>query len=299
MVRIRRLATALVAFASLATALAGHAARVPAQALQRLTVQAFTLGADTANPQAGTPFHLVVTLRVREHVTQIDNLELPLLADLDLLGDERRLQSGPGGTLYRESITVVARQAGTIAIGPAVLQAIDARDRRPKQYFTNRVTLHVSGNAAPVAPSGDAVAGFALLVLRVMLWIGGALCAVVVIAFIFRRRPAAPMPAVPAPVVPAPVPVVQRSPRDELRDALVVLRAERTRTTAVRVRALVWRMVGASEGETLADVLQRPEATSPPMRELLRALERAAFTYDDDLTPAIDDACATLERYLG
>ena len=40
------------------------------------------------------PFHLIVTLRVRERVTRIDNLELPLLAELELLGDERETQSG-------------------------------------------------------------------------------------------------------------------------------------------------------------------------------------------------------------
>ena len=81
-------------------------------------------------------------------------------------------------------------------------------------------------------------------------------------------------------------------------NALTVLRAERTRATAVRVRALMWRMTGASDGETLADVRQRPEAASPPMRELLSCLERAAFTYDDDLKAAIAAACDTLDWYL-
>jgi hypothetical protein len=35
------------------------------------------------------------------------------------------------------------------------------------------------------------------------------------------------------------------------------------------------------------------------MRQLLIALERSAFTYDDDLPRAIEDACAALERYIG
>ena len=34
------------------------------------------------------------------------------------------------------------------------------------------------------------------------------------------------------------------------------------------------------------------------MSDLLRSLERAAFTYDDDLDRAIDGACEALERYL-
>ena len=61
-----------------------------------------------------------------------------------------------------------------------------------------------------------------------------------------------------------------------------MLRADRNRPTAVRVRTVVWELIGASEGETLADVLRRPEAADPRMAGVLRALERAAFTYDDD-----------------
>jgi hypothetical protein len=298
-VRIRRLAAALVALAALVTAM--RATGVHAQALQRLTVQSFALSADTGKPQVDVPFHLIVTLRVRERVTEIDNLELPILAELELLGDERRLQSAPGGTSYRETITVVARHNGSIAIAPAVLQAIDARDRRAKQYSTNGLTLHVSGGSAPPPVLAEnAATGFALAAFRLMLWIGGILCAIVVVVSIFRRRPALPHTveiSEPEPAAPPPV-VKARSPREDLRDALTVLRAERSRGTAVRVRALVWRMVGASEGETLADVLQRPEATNPALCEVLRALERAAFTYDEDLPPAIDAASSTLERYL-
>lgn len=299
MVRIRRLATALVAIVALTTALRATAAQ--AQTLERLTVQSFALSADVANLQVDVPFHLIVTLHVRERVSRIDNLELPILAELELLGDERRLENRPAGSLYRETITVVAHHSGTITIGPAVLQAIDARDRRAKQYSTNGLTLNISGgSAAPPPFSENAVADMALFAFRLMLWIGGVLCATVLMVLIFRRRSALPQAVRPEPAQPLapPAAVEPRSQRDELRDALTVLRAERTRPTAVRVRTLVWRMVGASEGETLADVLQRPEATNPPMRELLRALERAAFTYDDDLAAAIDAACATLERYV-
>jgi hypothetical protein len=81
-----------------------------------------------------------------------------------------------------------------------------------------------------------------------------------------------------------------------LRDALVTLRAERSRRAALDVRALLWRMMGATERETLSDVLRRPEANEPAMRDVLRSLERAAFTYDDDLSDALDAAVAALER---
>ncbi|MEO6834437.1 MAG: hypothetical protein ABI231_00800 [Candidatus Tumulicola sp.] len=301
MVRIRRLAAALAAALAVATVgSAGAAAR--AQTLQRLTVHSFTLAGDTGQPRVDVPFHLVVTLHVRERVTAIDNLELPILAELELLGDERALASGSNGTLYRETIAVVAHHSGDIVIGPARLQAIDARDRRPKQYSSNGLTLHVAGAAAPVlAIGGDFAAGAMRFTFQLALVVFGTLCAVAIVVLLFRRRAGGASPPPPiAAVVPDPVPrlAVARSPRDQLRDALTVLRAEPTRATAVRIRGVVWRMVGASDGETLADVLQRPEAAGAPMRELLRALERGAFTHDADLAPAIDGACDALERYI-
>jgi hypothetical protein len=57
-------------------------------------------------------------------------------------------------------------------------------------------------------------------------------------------------------------------------------------------------MLGAAEGETLGDVLRRRESSDPTLRALLISLERSAFTYDDDLAAAIEDACAALERYM-
>ncbi len=57
-------------------------------------------------------------------------------------------------------------------------------------------------------------------------------------------------------------------------------------------------MIGASEGETLGDVLAVPGANEARCATCSIALERGAFTYDDDLTHAIDDACGALERYV-
>jgi len=268
-----------------------------AQSLQRLTVESFVLSADTTAPQVDTPFHLIVTLHVRENVMRIDNLELPLLDEHDLLGDERETQSGSRGTQYRETITVVTHHAGTIAIAPATLQAIDARDGKPKQCYTNQLRLQVAG--PPLLATGAAAArGILIAVLRILLWVAGIAIVVGLVVLIARRRPKPqPMP-VPAPVTrpPPPVPIV-RSRRQEIEDALTVLRAEGTRVAAVRVRTAVWRMVGASEGETLADVLRRPQTNEPVQRRLLIALERSAFTYDDDLRAAINDTCAALESY--
>lgn len=275
--------------AALALAGATLAARpASAQALARLTVESFTLSSDTARPRTDVPFHLIVTLRVRERIDRIANLELPMLADLELLGDERETIAGPRGSQYRETIAVAAHHPGTIEISPATLQAVDARDGKPKQWFSNGLSLVVSGPNAGLPRR-------ALLV-----WIAGLVGMAILVALLFRRRRVPLSPERKPVQVPAPAQVrsVPRSRREQLQDALIVLRAEPTRFTAVRVRGAVWRMLGASDGETLGDVLRRvsPDDT---MRELLIALERGAFTYDDDLNAAIDDACSALERQIG
>jgi hypothetical protein len=284
----------LVTFA-LTVLAAGAAAR--SQNLARLTVESFTLSSDTARPQIDVPFHLIVTLHVRERVLEIDNLELPILAELELLGDERQTSAGPHGTLYRETITVAAHRTGTITIAPATLQAIDARDGKPKQWYTNALRLQVGGVSREILRN-DEHAALAVLgaVLRALLWAAGIACVAAIAVLVFRRRqPPLPLPS--APPVPEPS-QAPRSRREQLQDALTVLRADPTRAAAVRVRSAIWRMVGATDGETLADVLHRPEASDPRMRSLLIALERGAFTYDDDLDAAIRDACSALERSL-
>ena len=281
----------LTAFVALVALLAGAAG---AQALQKLTVQSFELSSDTAQPALEVPFHLIVRVHVLQRVSAIDDIELPILAELELLGDERRVTASASGTDYVETISVVAHHTGTIAIAPVTLQAIDARDGRPKQYFSNALTLHVAGGSLePMATGEDVAVRILRLFAWTALWIGGVTCVVTVLALAFFHRPAKPLPSQPAAAPPAAQ--TPRSRREQFADALTVLRAERTRGAAVRVRTAVWRMIGASEGETLADVLRRSDAADPQMRVLLRSLERAAFTYDDDLPAAVEDACASLE----
>jgi hypothetical protein len=308
MVRIRLAAGSMKRAAALAGALLALLPSVSSAApLQRLTVTAFSLSADTAKPQIEVPFHLIVTLHVREAVAQIDNINLPVLVDVELYGDERRTQAGPGGTDYRETITVVAHHTGKIVLAPVTLQCIDARDGKAKQYSTNPLTLDVVGGALEApgvqAPSlQDAAANVSAFFRSIGAWIAG-FAVIVLLIVLLARRPPAPLPvaasvAVPVAHVPAPSPPPVRSIRDRMQDALTVLRADPTRATAVRVRSAVWESIGASPGETLTDVLRRPASNEERMSNLLRALERAAFTYDDDLGRAIDGACQALERYL-
>jgi hypothetical protein len=289
MVRIRRF------IAALALALAAFPMCAGAQSLQRLTVQSFTLSSDTPTPHVDVPFHLTVTLRVRENIGSIGNIELPLLASLDLLGDERQISAAPGGSTYRETIAVAAHTPGALTIAPAVLQAIDARDGKAKQYSTNGLALTVVGvpAAGPLLNTRNASLGWAFLWVGIWIVVIGVTIAVVIV--IARRGATADVRHAP-PVVDEAPPLPPRTLHDELGDALLVLRADPQRVTAVAVRGAVWRAIGADEGETLSAVLRLHAASDPAMRSLLIALERAAFTYDADLPNAIADACTALEH---
>jgi hypothetical protein len=283
---IRALTLALLAAAMLALP-------VRAQSLQRLTVTQLTLAADTASPQLEVPFHLIVTAQVREGVAQLDNLDLPILAELELLGDEHALVAGNGGTTYRETITIVAHHSGAITIAPVTLDAIDARDGKPKRYFSNPLMLHVSGFAVVPPPSAvHAVVGLVRAMLTIAVALAGLVGIGLLVAVLMRRRPPAPAPPV---TLPPPVPVV-RDARDTLREALYALRSNPTRAAAMRARTLVRRMVGATDAETLADVLRRVPVADRARHDLLRALERAGFTHETDLPAAIAAAIAQLER---
>ena len=280
-------------FASLVlVALCG--AVVHAQSLQRLTVTQLVLSSDTSTPKMEQPFHLIITAHVREDVTELDNLDLPILAELELLGDEHTLAATPAGTTYRETITVVAHRSGTITIAPVTLDAIDVRDGKATRYSSNALTLHVAGISPITAAGIDVWAGvraFFSFLVRLVLWAIGIGAVLLVLAVLVRRRPR------PVPVVELPPPTpVERDRRSILRDALDALRGDPTRAGAMRARHIVRTMVGASDLETLGDVLRRPAAADPQLREALRALERAGFTHEADLRPAVSAATAQLER---
>ena len=268
-----------------------------AETLARLTVTSFTLTAD-ARPQVEVPFHVVVTAHVRERISQLDNLDLPILADVELLGDERRWTADGTGTTYREIITVVAHHTGTIHLAPATLDCIDARDGKAKRYTSNALDIAVGGGAPQTLQNArSAIEVVGRLTFALVTFLVGTASVILVVVLLFRRR--APRAAPVLPPGPPEAPPPPRSPRsreDDVRDALLALRSEPTRPQAMRVRALMRHLVGANERETLHDVLARPQAQEAAMREVLRTLERAAFTYDGDLANALDAAIAALER---
>jgi hypothetical protein len=265
-----------------------------AQSLQRLTVTQLTLAADTTTPHIEVPFHLIVTAHVRERITELDNLDLPILAELELLGSERTTVASRGGSTYREIITVVAHHSGAITIAPVTLDATSAVSGKNFRYSSNSLTLHVAGPGAAIAAAGDAWQGLRALLsalLRLALILAGLVGIAFLVATLVRRRPA-PLPVV---TLAPPTPVV-RDPQTSLREALAILNRDRTRAGAMRARHIIRAMVGASDAETLADVLRRPLATDPEVRNLLRALERAGFTHDADVPAAVAAAIAQLER---
>ncbi len=278
------------------------------ETLARLTVESFDLASDTTAPKIDVPFHLVLTVRVRERVPKMQNINLPILAELELLGDERETASRPRGTLYRETITVVARNPGPLAIAPATLLAIDARDGRAKEWYSNSLRLRVMGSGSDhlLRSGGRVLLAASLAALRLVLWLllwmlGIGCLAMIVLLFVRRRsRLPAPSPAATSTAaVPSTAPSLrERSEREQAQDALAVLRTQRSRAAAVAVRTAMWRMVGASDGETLGDVLRRTGLHEVTMRQLLVALERSAFTHEGDLHAAIEDACSALERYI-
>jgi len=282
----------IVAAVALTAALPGIAAADP---LPRLNVASFTFSADTRTPAQEQPFHLVIEVRLNGRVTDLEGVVLPQLGTLEILGDEKHTLAAGAGTAYRETIAVVAHRGGDIRIPPAYLDAIDARDGKPKRFLSNGLTLHVAGPASVLASPR---AGARLL--SIVGFLAGALVIVgLAFAAFGMRRPAAPVPASEAPPPEEPVVALARSDGPSAAAAIARehLARDRSREGALAARTALWRAVGANDGETLADVVRRPAAHDPALRAVLRALERAAFTDDLDRPAAIDDALRALDGY--
>jgi hypothetical protein len=285
-------ASIVVAAFALTAALAGAAAADP---LPRLSVASFTFSADTRTPAQEQPFHLVIDVRLNGRVVDLEGVVLPQLGTLEILGDEKHTLAAGSGTAYRETIAVVAHQGGEIRIPPAYLDAVDARDGKPKRFLSNELTLHVAGPASVLTgPRGIA------RLLPILGFLAGALVIVgLAFAAFGMRRPAAVVPASEPP--PAEKPAVALARSDGPSEAAAIARErlvrDPSREGALAARSALWRAVGANDGETLADVVRRPAAHDPALRAVLRALERAAFTDDLDRPAAIDDALRALDGY--
>lgn len=253
-----------------------------AQQYQRLHVRSFTLSSDTASPQLEQPFHVTLTIRVAENVSQLSNVFLPTFFGAEELGDVQQIVHGSGGTTYRETLTLVAHTRGTLTVTSAYLDAIDARDGKPKRFISNSLRLPVGGG--PIS----SVWGILRMLVLVAIYIVLIAAALFVLWAIFRRRSVPAAPPAP-PVAPQPPPPPPQPPRDEIGDALRALRERRDRASVIQLRAALWHAAGASSGETLSDVLARPVARGENLRRLLMTVERATFIEQARLDDAIEE----------
>lgn len=261
------------------------ACRAAAQQYQRLHVRTFTLSADSRNPQLEQPFHVTLTVVVSENLPQLRNVFLPTFFGAEELGDVHQLTHGAGGTTYRETLTLVAHTRGMLSVSPGYLDAVDARDGRPKRFISNSLALPVGGG--PVSGVWDILRKIALVAIDLLLL---AALAFVVFAIFWRRRVLRAArddneaQATPADVEP---PAVRAS--DEVADAFDKLRERRDRPSVLGLRAALWRSAGANDGETLSDVLRGPAAADERLRRLLTAVERAAFVEQARLDEMIEE----------
>lgn len=273
---------------------AASMASAPAQTLPRLNVTGFTFTSDTRSPVQEQPFHLIIDVRIAGRVDDLEGVVLPQLGTLEILGDEKHTTIRGSATEYRESIAVVAHRGGTIAIPPAYLDAIDTRDGKPKRFLSDPLALQVAGPASALVSPGAASG-----LLRVAGFVGGALLivALALVALGLRKAPA-PIAdsAIPEPM-PTPAALANVPPLDAGAQARAVLTVDPTRAGALVARSILWASVGAGDGDTLADVVRRPAAHDPALRAVLRAIERAAFTNDDDRPAAVEDALRALDGY--
>ena len=258
-------------------------AAAPAQQYQRLHVRSFTLTTDNARPQLEQTFHVTLTIRVTERLATLANVFLPTFEGAEELGDVRQVAQSSAGTMYRETLTLVAHTRGMLAISPAYLDAIDARDGKAKRFISN--SLQIPVGRGPIGAVWGVLRAIAFVAIDLLLL---AALAFVVAAIFWRRRRAV---SVEPPIVQAanPQPFEPPPPSDEIGEAFEQLRERRDRTAVIRLRTALWHAAGATAGETLSDVLRRPAAADDRMRRLLMTVERAAFIEHARLNEAIEE----------
>jgi hypothetical protein len=292
MARARR-GLALAAFCAALAAGAVGATSSPAAALRALHVDALSMRADRAEVQVGETFHLAIHVHVREPVTMLDELVIPDVGTMQMLGDERNVSTSPSGADVVETLTLEPTQPGTFTFAGAYLDAIDARTGKPSRFSSNPVRVVV---ATPAPRIGEAVWRAVGLLFTLLSWalVVAVVIAAIVLAVRFRRRPRPAVDAAP-PVVPA-APPPPRSPRDAVADALRAYRDSRANGSLLRLRGALFAAAGAGEGATLRDALERTDDAA--LREALVAAEHAAFGPSHAGEAASEGLIRTTEGWL-
>lgn len=276
MARARRAVAALGACAALALAAGSSAFVRPAgaQGLRTLHVDALAMRVDKPQVHLGETFHLAIHVHVRERVPALDELVVPDVGSMLLLGDERHVSQSSNGTEVIETLTLEPRDAGAYTFPPAYLDAIDARSKRPSRFSAAPVRV-------VVLAAGTAAGGSAITAARIggLLVAALAVLAAVLVAIGFvrvRRRRAqtvvdAALP-IAAPAAPDAAPL---SPRDEVAGALRAYRSAPADGALTALRTSLFAASGVAPGATLRDALA--SARDARLRAALLAAEDAAF----------------------
>ncbi|HEY0396401.1 MAG TPA: hypothetical protein VGD01_18135 [Candidatus Elarobacter sp.] len=275
MARPRRgLAPAAWALAAIALALAASPP-VPALALRKLHIDALGMRADRTRVNVGEVFHLAIHARVRERVGALDELIVPDVGTMQLLGDERSVTSAAGGTDVVETLTLEPVQSGTFTFAGAYLDVLDARSGKPTRFSANPVRVVVE---SPGAFYGNAWSALRSLLIGTAVALAAVLASVAVAIALVRTRRRRQPPAAPAAPVAVAAPPPSRTPRDVVADALRAYRTSPANGSLMALRNALFAAAGARAGATLRDAL----AATPDhgLRTALIAAERAAFGPD-------------------
>jgi hypothetical protein len=241
--------------------------------LRPLRVRDLSMRADRARVHVHEPFHLAIHVHVSENVAALDELVIPDVGTMQMLGDERHTTHSAGGTDVVETLTLEPAAAGRFTFAPAYLDAIDARDGKPKRFSANRpVTVVVDAGA----PLGEAVGGVLRWLAAGALIVLGAGIAVVALVALGRRRRRREGPVVPVPqpaAVAAPPPA--NTPRDAVAAALRAYRVAPAAAALSMLRSALFAAAGAANGATLRDALSA--TNDHGLRGALLAAERTAF----------------------
>lgn len=275
----RAVAAAAAAGAALLVARAGVAATLPV-----LRVDALAMRADRTHVAIGDVFHVAVHVHVRERVESLDDLRIPDIGTLQLLGDERTATHGAGGTDVVETLTLESAQSGTFTLAPAYIDAVDARDHRPKRFSAQHPVVITVGAPARVptasAPRFEglraALAAVWGVLWRTVLALALFVIGIVAAARVLRR----PRPVIPNAVEGPPAVVAANvgpppSQADRVANALRAYRTTPGGAALERLREELFIAAGVDAGATLRDALLA--APRGPLHDALIAADDAAF----------------------
>jgi len=281
-----------------------------AQNLQQLTIPMLTLAADKTHVPVGQPFHLTVHAHITQNITHLDNLTLPSLSDFDEVSREAHLVPAAGGSDYDEVLTLKPKHEGDIEIAPVTIDAINAETMKPSRFSsTEQVVIHAGADPAnkdsltpQVLERYAAIGVISFFIAYLTFRIGGTLFDWAVDAYkAWRTRPA---PTPPSNVIPTSLQLASMSAVERFRLAITTLQRDPSESSAEALRTALRDALGATEEETMADILARmPESERSILGRALRAAERAAFidtslrrSAIDDGLPIFEIACQRLEK---